>query len=188
MSANGYGYNKTRQTYSFSDGTTAPMDIVVSNNFYNFMLAGRHFLSQGKIQPFVVAKIGYSIYSTNLSIYDPDESDHCKPVDSKVLKRDGTVIFAAGGGIRWDMLPEKNPGRIYLNLSANYTSGGNISYMSANAPMNSHTVPTSDVYAKFINTQTQMVHEHHVGNVYTSVVELLDFRFGITWKLYSTSN
>lgn len=185
MSVSGYGHNKTRETYTFDDGSTAPMDIVVANNFFNFQLAGRYFLSEGKIQPFVTGKVGYSLYSTSLNIYDPDDWDHCEPVDNDVLKRDGTLIFTAGGGIRWEMLPNKNPGRFFLNLSANYTSGGKVDYMNVDAPRGAQNqpTPTSDVYAKFLNTQTLMIHEHHVGNVYTSLIELMDFRFGITMKL-----
>jgi hypothetical protein len=188
MSVNGYGYDKTRQTYNFSDGSSAPMDIIVNNNFFNFMLAGRHFLSQGKVRPYINAKAGYSVYSTSLNIYDPDEFDHCEPVDSDVLKRDGAIIFSAGGGVRWEMLPKKNPGRFFLNLSANYTSGGKVDYMNADAPKHSHTNHTSDVYMEFLNTQTQVVHEHHVGNVYTSLVELIDFRFGVTMRFNPTGD
>lgn len=185
MSVNGYGHNKKRETYTFDDGSTAPMDIVVSNNFYNFMLAGRYFLSTGKIQPFVTGKMGYSLYATSLNIYDPDDWDHCEPIDNDMLKHDGTIIFAAGGGLRWEMLPKKSTGRFYFNLSANYLSGGKVNYMNVDAPANAQhqPTPTSDVYAKFLNTQTQMVHEHHVGNVYTSLVEMMDFRLGMTIRL-----
>lgn len=185
MSVNTYGHNKKRETYTFDDGSTAPMDIIVSNNFYNFMLAGRYFLGDGKVRPFVTGKMGYSLYATSLNIYDPDDRDHCEPVDTDVLKRDGTMIFSGGGGIRWEMLPKKAPGRFYLNVSANYTSGGKVSYMNVDAPSAAlnQNAPTSDVYVKFLNTQTQMIHEHHVGNVYTSLVELMDFRLGMTMKV-----
>lgn len=184
-SINIYGHDKTSQTYTFDDGSTAPMDIVVDNNFYNIMLAGRQFLGRGKIQPFVNAKVGVSIYSTDLNIYDPDEFDQCKPIDSDILKRDATMIFSLGGGLRWEMLPKREPGRYFLNLTGNYISGGKVDYMNVDAPSRSQSTQTSDVYARFINTQTQVVHEHHVGNVYTSVVEQMDFRLGITMILGS---
>ena len=183
ISINTYGHDKSEQTYTFDDGSTAPMDIVVSNNFYNMLLTGRYFLSEGKVQPFVSGKLGYGLYATSLNIYDPDDFDHCEPVDTDVLKGDGTMVFGAGGGIRWQMLPKKAPGRFFLSLSANYTSGGKVDYMNADAPSNSQSGHTSDVYMKFLNTQTQVIHEHHVGSVYTSLVELLDFRLGFTFKL-----
>jgi hypothetical protein len=55
--------------------------------------------------------------------------------------------------------------------------------MNVDAPANSHSNHTSDVYAKFINTQTQVVHDHHIGNVYTGVIEQIDIRFGVTMIL-----
>jgi hypothetical protein len=183
FSANIYGHDRTEQTYTFEDGITAPMDIVVNNNFYNIMLTGRQFLGRKKIQPYVNAKLGVSIYATQLNIYDPDDTDQCEPVDSDVLKRDAALIFSAGGGIRWEMLPKKQPGRYFFDLSANYSSGGRINYMNVDAPANSHSNHTSDVYAKFINTQTQVVHDHHIGNVYTGVIEQIDIRFGVTMIL-----
>lgn len=185
VSMNGYGHNKSEEIYTFEDGSTAPMDIVVTNNFFNFMLAGRYFLSQGKIQPFVTGKMGYSVYATRLNIYDPDDFDHCEPVETDVLKRDGTAIFSAGAGLRWQMLPKRAPNRFFINLTANYSSGGKVNYMNVDAPTSAHNQPTytSDVYVKFLNTQTQVVHEHHVGNVYSSLIELLDFRLGVSMRM-----
>ena len=183
MSVNIYGHDKTRQTYTFSDGSTAPMDMIVNNSFYNVLMAGRFYLSKGNVMPFVAGKLGYSFFSTDLGIYDPDDTDHCEPVDSDVLKHDGSVIFSAGAGLRWDILPKKFPGMLFMNLSANYSAGGQISYMNVDLPNHSHASHTSDVYAKFLNTQTQVVHEHHIGNVYSSLIELMDFRLGISIRL-----
>ncbi len=183
MDFNGYGHDKTRQTYTFEDGSTAPMDIVVNNSFYNVMVAGRYYLMKGKIQPFVTGKVGYSLYSTNLSIYDPDDFDHCEPIDTDVLSEDGSVIFSAGVGLRWEILPKKSPGLLFMNLSANYTGGGTVNYMNVDAPNHNHAAHTSDVYARFLDTQTQVVHEHHVGNVYSSPIELFDFRYMISVRL-----
>jgi hypothetical protein len=183
LAVNMYGHDKTRQTYTLDDGSTAPMDIVVNNNFFNVMVGGRYYLRQGNWQPFVTGKLGYSFYSTDLNIYDPDDKDHCEPVENDVLKKDGSLIFSAGAGLRCDLLPKKNPGVLFLNVSANYTAGGKVNYMNVDGPTHSHTAHTSDVYAKFINTQTQIVHEHHVGNVYSSLIELMDFRLGFSVRL-----
>lgn len=182
-SFNGYGHDKSRQTYTLDDGSTAPMDIIVNNNFYNVLLAGRYFLGAGKIQPFITGKMGYSFFHTKLSVYDPDDMDNCEPVDADVLNKDGSIIFSAGAGLRLDLLPKKIPGLLSLNISANYSAGGKVNYMNVDAPTHSHVAHTSDVYVKFINTQTQVTHEHHVGNVYSSSIELLDFRLGAFVRL-----
>jgi len=186
MNVNSYGHDKTRQTYTFEDGSTAPMDIVVNNNFYSIMMTGRYFLSDKKIRPFITGKAGYSFFTTDLYIYDPDDADHCEPVDSDILSNDGTVLASVGGGLRLELLPKKNPGAFFLDLSANYSLGGKVEYMNVDAGnMNhaAHIAHTSDVYAQFINTQTQVVHEHHVGNVYASPIEVLDFRLGVHFRV-----
>jgi hypothetical protein len=185
MNINTYGHDKSRQNYLLSDGSTAPMDIVVNNNLINILLGGRYYLRKGKVEPYVAGKVGYAVFSTDLSIFDPDDRDHCEPIDTELLQRDGLIVFGAGAGLRVDVSPGKNPGRFYINASANYLTGGKASYMSVDAPDMAHqgTRPTSDVYVKFLNTQTQVVHEHHVGNIYTSMVHLIDFRLGLTVKL-----
>lgn len=181
-----YGHDKTRQTYTFDDGSTAPMDIVVDNSFFNMMIAGRYFLSEKNIRPFVTGKIGYSFFNTNLMIYDPDDADHCEPVDADILSKDGSMLVSAGAGLRMEVLPRKNPGKLFLNLSANYSLGGKVDYMNVDAGSMNHAAHmdhTSDVYAQFINTQTQIVHDHHVGNVYSSAIEMVDFQLGATFRL-----
>ena len=40
-----YGYDESKQEYTFSDGTTAKMNIVVDNSFLNFMVGGRYMLT-----------------------------------------------------------------------------------------------------------------------------------------------
>ena len=42
--------------------------------------------------------------------------------------------------------------------------------------------PDQDVMARFINTQTQVIHEHHVGYVYRSVMNMMDYRIGIIMR------
>ena len=180
VSYNIYGQNKTTQEYTFDNGIVAPMDIVVSNNFTNVLLAGRYYLLQGRMQPYLSGKLGYSFYFTSLNIYDPNEMDQCAPIDSDRLYKDGSWIGSIGGGVQWDIRKEKNPGFLMLNLSVNLVQGGRVSYMNVDAPNHNHATHTSDVYARFINTQTQVVHEHHVGNVYTSWVQMMDFRLGLT--------
>jgi hypothetical protein len=183
MGIHSYGHDKTRQNYTFDDGTTAAMDITVSNTIYNMLLGGRYYLGQGRVQPFIGGKIGYSLYNTQLVVTDPDDFDSCEPVDSDVLKNDGSLIFSAGAGLQLDLRPKARPGFVFINLSANYLSGDKVDYMNVDAPAHSHAAHTSDVYTRFINTQTQIVHEHHVGNVYSSVIESLDFRLGVMMRL-----
>ncbi|MFZ2904653.1 MAG: hypothetical protein WAZ98_00495 [Cyclobacteriaceae bacterium] len=185
-----YGHDKSRQEYTFSDGSTAKMDIIVDNSFLNFMIGGRYFLTDiegKKIQPYMTVKGGYSWFRTNLNIYDPDDNDHCEPVDADLLLKDGTYVFSGGAGFHWDLssvFKRKEPNRFLFNLGANLTLGGKVNYMNTDAPShNTNNNMQTDVTAQFLNTQTQVVHEHHVGYVYTSFVEMVEIRAGFVFRM-----
>jgi hypothetical protein len=124
-----------------------------------------------------------------LLILDPDDNDSCEPVDTEILKRAGTLLYSAGGGIRIDlasMAKRGRPGKTFVDLSINTMQGGKVDYMNTDAPdpTHSHNSPrANDVEAEFINTQTQVVHKHHVGYVYTSFVRATDFRLGLSFTM-----
>lgn len=190
LNYNIYGHDKSKQEYTFSDGSTAKMDIIVNNSFTNFMLGGRYFLTDiegKKIQPYVNAKVGYSWFRTNLNIYDPDDDDHCEPVDTDMLLKDGTVVVSGGAGFHWDLssiFKRNEPNRFLFNVGANLTLGGQVNYMNSDAPKhNNNNNMQTDVTAQFVNTQTQVVHEHHVGYVYTSFVEMVEIRAGFVFRM-----
>jgi hypothetical protein len=182
-----YGHDKSRQEYTFNDGTVAPMDIVVSNSFLNFMMGARYYFNEGKIiKQFVSLRTGYTLFRTSLNIYDPDDFDHCEPVDTDLLLKDGTFSVSGGGGIQWDMrniFKRYPPNTFLFNLGASLTLGGKVKYMNTDVPDHSHHMPNSDVTAQFINNQTQVVHEHHVGYIYSSYVEMIELRVGFVMRL-----
>lgn len=184
-----YGNDVSKQEYTFSDGTTAKMDIIVNNTFLNFMVGGRYYIMEveGKsIKPYVSLKGGYSWFRTNLNIYDPDDNDHCEPVDTDLLMKDGTFLLSGGGGIQWDLcsiFKKKKPNRFLFNVGAHLTLGGRVNYMNSDAPSQNHSNHySSDVSAQFINTQTLVIHEHHVGYVYSSFVEMVELRAGFVFR------
>jgi hypothetical protein len=189
MSVAQYGRDKSRQEYTLSDGTVAPMDIIVSNTFVNFMAYTRWYLGvEGVLRPYLTGKLGYSGFSTNLNIYDPDEFDHCEPVDSDVLYNDGTMIAVVGAGAKIDLasaFKQLPKGKFYFDGNVNFTQGGQVHYMNADGPTHHHsTTPDSDmVMAKFVNTQTQIVHEHHVGSLYSSAVQMTQVQVGFSMNI-----
>ncbi|MBP9926065.1 MAG: hypothetical protein KBF45_08720 [Cyclobacteriaceae bacterium] len=184
-----YGFNQSRQQYSFPDGTTADMDVNITNSFVNGMFSARYNLMKGKVlTPYVGIKGGYSGFRTDLNIYDPDDFDSCEPVEKDILLKDGSWIYSLGGGVSYDLsslFKKLRSDFLFINLSAYYTQGGEINYMNTDAPQANHMGSTSrshDLEATFINTQTQVIHKHHVGNVYTDAIRMMDFRFSVTFR------
>jgi hypothetical protein len=183
-----YGSDKSRQEYTLDDGSTADMDIIVSNMFGTLTGYGRwYFMTTGAFRPYLTARAGYAWYDTNLNIYDPDDNDHCEPVDSDVLHHDGTIIGSMGVGMKFDLskiFGRMEEQKFFLEANYNFSQGGYVQYMNADANhQQAHTTTHDHVMAEFINTQTQVVHEHHVGNLYRNPVQMRELRVGFAIQL-----
>lgn len=186
----GYGHTKSTTDYEFPDGTSAPMEVNVLNSFGSLMATSRLFLVlHGPVRPYASVKAGYTWFRTNLTIVDPVNGDSCEPLESNVLSLDGTFAYSAGGGVRIDVawLFKKAPrGRYYIDISSNMLQGGRVNYMNEKPPAQNAmhgTTRAREVEAQFINTETQVVHPHHVGYMYNSFVQMMDFRLGMTFDI-----
>jgi hypothetical protein len=177
-----YGSQTTRQNYQFDDGSITETNVNVSNGLYNFQVTGKYFLRNAKnISPYVSGKMGWALFSTTLVIEDPEDEYSCHPIESDMLSRDNTYMASLGAGVRIDfnsLFTKMENGRFYFDLSVHSTQGGTVRYMNAEHDP-SQPLPEEDVTAKFINTQTQVIHQHHVGHVYTSVLNMVEYRFGV---------
>ncbi len=193
-----YGMQTTRQTYQFSDGSSTETDVHVSNGFFTVNLVGRaDFFKSGILIPYVMGKVGYNSYLTSLNIENPDDPGGCKPMENKVLLKDGAFSTTAGAGLRWDLgsvFKSAGRERFYADFSALYTNGGSVSYMNVNIPADPNPVTyqhastttadgVSSYSAQFVNPRTQVVHEHHVGDVYVSPIQLLEFKLGFVYRI-----
>lgn len=177
-----YGHEQSRQEYKFDDGTVTETDVNVNNNMASVFLTGKHFLRYNKkVNPYFRGKVGWTWFTTNLTIEDPEDQTSCHPLESDILSRDNTYSFSGGAGVRIDfnsIFKNTEEGRFFFDISIQGTHGGIIKYMNVNMNPSSG-APDKDVMARFINTQTQVIHEHHVGYVYSSVLNMVDYRLGI---------
>jgi hypothetical protein len=180
-----YGSERTPQQYTFDDGTVTDTYAVVNHNIYNFNLTGKYFLRNNKkVNPYIAGKLGWTWFNTKLIIEDPEDEDACHPLESDVLSSDNTYTATGGIGTRVDfsaLFKRMDEGTFFFDLSVTATQGGTIRYMNVNHDP-SQPMPEEDVTAKFINTQTQVIHEHHVGYVYTSVLNMVDYRLGVVYR------
>jgi len=183
-----YGTQDEMKQFTFDDGTTADMEVRVNNYFTHVMLAAKYYpITTSIAQPYLVAKAGYSPFATRLSIFDPEDDDHCAPVETEILKRDGSIVGALGAGVQFDLstfFKKWQSGKYFLEGTANYIYGGRVQYMNVDARhMNAAPVnPGRDVHAQFVDTRTQLVHEHHVGYIYQDRIEMFDVRLQLTMR------
>jgi hypothetical protein len=185
FSAGTYGSQTTRQQYTFDNGDVTETNVVVTNNLYTITFNGKYFLRNSKkINPYVSGKVGMSWFATDLRIEDPDDQYNCHPLESDKLLKDHTLFAGIGGGAQIDfssIFKKMESERFYIDVSVHSLQGGTIHYMNAEmTPGN--TTPDNDVMARFINTATQIVHEHHVGYVYSSIFNMMDYRIGVICK------
>lgn len=181
-----YGHQTTRQQYAFDDGSVTETDVNVGNNITTLYLTGKHFLRQGKdINPYLSGKAGWTWFTTRLTIEDPEDESGCHPLESDILSRDNTYTFSGGAGVRIDLqtiFKKSVEQRVFLDVSIHGTHGGIVEYMNVENHSHHSSAPAQDVIAKFINTQTQVVHEHHVGYVYSSVMNMVEYRLGVVFR------
>lgn len=186
-----YGYQTSRQQYTFDDGSVTETDVNVSNNIFSMYLTGKHFLRNNKnVNPYLSAKAGWSWFTTNLTIEDPLDQYSCHPIESEILARDNTYTFSGGAGLLLDFnafFKNTGQGRFYFDLNVHGTYGGIVKYMNVDRHAN-HQMPDQDVTARFINTQTQVIHEHHVGYLYSNVLNMLEYRVGVIYRIVPPQN
>jgi hypothetical protein len=194
-----YGCQSSRQTYRFTDGSVTETDVSVGNNIVTINLVGRmDLLSGGPLVPYLIGQAGYNRYFTDLTIADPNDADGCRPLANHTLLGDGALSVTGGAGLRWDLstiIKSAAPRRIFIDFSAQYTQGGRVNYMNVNlppsppepVPHHSHHHISADgaiMYStRFINPQNQVIHEHHVGDVYRTPIQLLSYKLGFVYRI-----
>lgn len=185
-SLNNYGTKTTPEAYTFDDGSVTETDVNVSHDMYTLQLTGKYFLRNGKnISPYVSGKVGMNWFATTLTIEDPEDEYSCHPLESDILSSDHTYLVSGGAGVRIDFntfFEKMSSQRMYLDLSVHTSQGGAVKYM--NSEVEPSQPPSEDhVMGQFINTQSMVVHEHHVGYVYSSLVNTVDYRLGMIFRL-----
>jgi hypothetical protein len=191
-----YAKQKTQQEYTFPNDPTMITNVNV--NVFNqvnsiFLTSQFEFVKQGKIKPYVNLSIGRMWFKTELRIDDIDETDDCEPLYTETLLLDGSTVGKMGLGFRID-LPYSEKSSWYVDFGVFYMAGmRNVRYMSTYAPTpqqhhNPQPTSTQLIEMDFINTQTQIVHKHHVGYVYESPIKLLDFRVRAVFPLIEGGN
>lgn len=182
-----YGTQNSMQEYTFDDGTTTETNVHVSNDIYNLHLTAKYFLRRNKnFNPYVSAKAGWSWFKTNLTIDDPDDVDGCTPLENDVLQKDNTYSVSGGVGARIDFKTFfRNVERehFYFDLSVHAIQGGRLSYMNVKEDPSQPQPAQSDVVmGRFLNARTQVIHEHHVGYVYSNFLNMVEYRLGVIFR------
>lgn len=197
-----YGKIKRPIEFAIDSTTTVSTQLSVNNSCHNFFIYHKYnfrdFVKSERIEPFVDFKTGWSFFRTDIYIEDPNEpAGECEPLYNDIVHKDNTWLLYAGAGFEYKLngiFNSKNQNEFpmtYLSLGVGYTYGGNVSYMNVEkneSTHNQHSPGINDLektayYTQWLNTQTQIVHQHHTGYLYTSPIRMLEVRFGIALKI-----
>jgi len=186
-----YAHERIDQTFQFDNNTTTVLPVDYSSNAFNANINARFNLLSNKnlIIPYINAKGGlYSFYSS-VYIGDPEDDGGCHALEQENLINDKTMYWSAGGGLQINpsiFSKNKRTTKVMIDISANTIRGGTLDYINTKHlmdPQNSTDPEGKPLEVKFINVNTQSIHEHTVAQVYTSSLKLLEFRAGITISL-----
>ena len=193
FSYNNYGYQREPYSFITTDGMLYETYLRVSNNFYQAGLASQYLLpvTFRRFQPFVDARVNAVFFQTDLIIEDPEDETNCEPLESHILMKDVTAAATLSFGFNFlftgtpsENISESNGTGLYFFMTGGITMGGKVNYMNVEAgPSHFHhqgtAEPDKNSYSiNFINTKTQVVHQHHAGYLYSSSLRMAEIKAG----------
>jgi hypothetical protein len=177
-------------TLSFDNSPPTSTHINYASNTFNAHAFVNYDLTRNTfITPYVSIKGGLHNFHSNIQVDDPEDTDGCQPLERKSILKDNTASFSYGGGLRYQLCRNKYTGlsrKHYIDFQITQTRGGTIDYINTKKlEDHSHhtaTLTSSDqaqpLKMKFINVQSNVVHNHMVAEVFSTSLRLLSFKFG----------
>jgi hypothetical protein len=181
-----YANERIDQTFQFDNTTSTVLPVDYSSNVFNANIQARlNLLSEKRsVIPYINAKGGLYNFYSSVYIGDPEDDGGCHALEQENIINDKTMYWSAGGGLQINpsvFSKNKESGKLIIDISANTIRGGTLNYINTKHLMED--IPDPDgkpLNVKFINVNTQSIHEHTVAQVYTSPLRMLEFRAGIT--------
>lgn len=191
LSYSAYGFQSREGYYFFENGYQGVVDIEITNQFTLISPFLRLHLSENHfIQPYVQAGFGMARFWTSLEILDPREeftSDCPKPLESDVLLSERTFQTNFAAGVQMDfskIIKSLDQNVLRFDLRATYTRGGEVHYMSLDAPASSGnqtlTQNGENVSIPFASeNQPDVVHQYHAGRSYRTALQTFGLQAGL---------
>jgi len=164
-----------QEVVSPSDGYVTKQKINYTSSLFNLTPGiGYAPLRNNNISPYVAIKGGYLKYKTRMTLHDPEDEDGCHPLDEENILRDLAAIGVANGGVAFKIPTWRTT--YHLDLGVNYITGGKAKFLRMKKDNAQPTPPEAVPYmTKFQQVQTGDVHEHTLGDVYTTKTSQLQF-------------
>jgi len=183
-----YAEKTINQTFTFTDGSTTNTDVRYSSNIGFVNLVARYDIPvKGKVVPYVHLIGGYDEFYTDVYVEDPSDPMGCKPLENENAFNDHTFTWGYGGGMQINLgeSKRKSCGAQYkLDLAVTNVYGGDLEYLNVkHLGTHNHSDPTSPdnkpFVSKFINVNSQAIHEHQLAEIHNSNLRMLQIRVGM---------
>jgi len=191
-----YAHKTIEQTFQFRDGSTTQTDVRYNSSLAYANAVLRYDIPlKGRVTPYVNLKGGYTSFYTSIYIEDPTDPDGCKALDKDVALKDGSMTWGYGGGFRVNISKKGRKANTYLlDFNVSTMRGGNVDYLNVKTlgEHNHNGQPSEEgvkpLTTKFINVNTQDIHEHQLAEVYNSDIRLLQVNMGLIMKFDGTGS
>lgn len=185
-----YSMRSLDQTFVFSDGSQTQTTVDYSSAMSKYILGFKYMLGPEykRCRGFVTPQIGAAKLKSRIVIQDPEDEDGCKPLDSRTAIKDWGWVYGGEAGIDLDLnlfRKKVEQGNVHLFAAINYLRGfrhfkyTNVKYMQ-DAPHDTNVQHDDrDINVQFVNLTTNEIHEHKVGEVYHTALEMVGFNIGV---------
>lgn len=141
------------------------------------------FFSNKKIQPYIIAKMGYAELSSSFMVEDPRDPEACRALESETFNTDGTLYWGYGVGFRWNIGNNTSKAQNFIDFSIIQTRGNPVHYVNVNRLHNHTTEPlptdnTKPIHVTFVNASNQNIHQHRIAELYNNPFNLLQIKIG----------
>jgi len=183
-----YAHKTINQTFQFTDGTTTNTDVRYSSNIGFVNLVARYDIPvKGAVVPYLHLIGGYDELYTDVYVEDPADPMGCKPLENENAFNDHTFTWGYGAGVQIKLKESKRKscGATYkLDLAATNVYGGDLEYLNVkHLTAHNHSDPqspdTKPFVSKFINVNSQAIHEHQLAEIHESRFRMLQIRIGL---------
>jgi hypothetical protein len=175
-------------TFSFNNNNPTTTDVHYTSNVFSSSATVKiDITKQFLIIPFAKIEGGVQKFYSTIRIDNPNDLDGCKPLERKSILKDATAFYAVGGGLKIDMNSFSNQisrNKNFIEISVSATNGGQLDYINTKELKDPHEMDEEmpmpekgrPLNLKFINVNSNIIHEHKVAQVYTSQLRLIDIR------------
>lgn len=186
LGMSGYGRRKLDNfTVAQNEQIQSTYDLTINNYICDaFVTAKVDLLSKGFFKTYVSARLGVQEYHTDYTLENPNVNhfeDCPDPVEEGTVLHDVAMAAGFGFGVKLDigqlLRLDMGKDRLFLNIESTYLRGGNVRYMSLNAPAN--VTPQNTDMPGLASGVSTVNHRYHTGNVYQSKISMTNLRIGM---------